>query len=481
MKKILLIISIIIVTIYIFISLNLGNENKFSTLKKMISQETKYNIKYYLFPYKLIDELQTKLHFGLSPIQKRVRQDFKKKENSTDFKFVNLQKTIIIEDKNYTLRGFLSDNSISRGINNIFPGSGHLEFYDEKLFFVSAIGIFGFSKPKNSELKFKQIKNNIENFINEESLIKHQWFSVKDLSIFDNKVFVSYTNEIYKDCWNTTVLIANLNYEYLTFKKLFEPQECVYTESATKIESPKYKIDQNVDGEFNAHQSGGRIVKLDKNHVLLSMGEFRYRSYAQDLNRSFGKIIKLNINSGNYEIISYGHRNPQGLYFDKENNFVLTTEHGPRGGDEVNLIDLNFNKISNYGWPLASYGEHEAGGNWPGDVTEPALCEPETCKKKYNKYPLYKSHKDYGFIEPLTYFVPSIGISNIVGLGNKIYMFVSMARDKSLYTFRLNDNNELENLVRNEIGERIRDIIFNGKKIFLFLEDTATIGIIDYK
>ena len=85
MKKILLIISIIIVTIYIFISLNLGNENKFSTLKKMISQETKYNIKYYLFPYKLIDELQTKLHFGLSPIQKRVRQDFKKKRKFNRF------------------------------------------------------------------------------------------------------------------------------------------------------------------------------------------------------------------------------------------------------------------------------------------------------------------------------------------------------------------------------------------------------------
>ena len=73
-----------------------------------------------------------------------------------------------------------------------------------------------------------------------------------------------------------------------------------------------------------------------------------------------------------------GHRNPQGLLFDK-NNIILETEHGPKGGDEINLInlgELNNDNIPNYGWPIASAGEHYRDPN--GD--------------KYEKYPLHKSH-----------------------------------------------------------------------------------------
>ena len=56
-----------------------------------------------------------------------------------------------------------------------------------------------------------------------------------------------------------------------------------------------------------------------------------------------------------------GHRNPQGLYFDKDRNIILETEHGPKGGDEINIIELdqiNKNGILNYGWPIVSEGEH---------------------------------------------------------------------------------------------------------------------------
>ena len=63
-----------------------------------------------------------------------------------------------------------------------------------------------------------------------------------------------------------------------------------------------------------------------------------------------------------------GHRNPQGLYFDREKNFILATEHGPQGGDEINLIEvskINKDKIQNYGWPISSYGEHYGGKNAP--------------------------------------------------------------------------------------------------------------------
>ena len=113
-------------------------------------------------------------------------------------------------------------------------------------------------------------------------------------------------------------------------------------------------------------------------------------------------------NRDDFEIISMGHRNPQGLYFDKESNIILESEHGPKGGGELNLINLNNSKkdIPNYGWPVVSGGEHYGGKD--------ALRN----KKKYKKYPLHKSHTKYGFIEPLKDFTPSIGASEIVKIAN---------------------------------------------------------------
>ena len=93
--------------------------------------------------------------------------------------------------------------------------------------------------------------------------------------------------------------------------------------------------------------------------------------------------------------MSMGHRNVQGLYYDKNKNLIWSSEHGPKGGDEVNLNDLNEknNVIPNYGWPISSYGKHYVDD-----------------KSLYEKAPLKKSHVKNGFIEPKKYFVPSIGI-----------------------------------------------------------------------
>ena len=156
-------------------------------------------------------------------------------------------------------------------------------------------------------------------------------------------------------------------------------------------------------------------------------------------------------------------------YFDKENNFILETEHGPKGGDEVNLVDLNEinqNQVPNYGWPIASYGEHYKNN-----------------KDTYDKYPLYKSHSEYGFIEPLIKFDSSIATSDIVKINNNKYVFGSMGKSgegyKSLYFFDLDNEKNVTNLEQVKLYERIRDLKFKDDKLFLFLENTASIGIID--
>jgi hypothetical protein len=93
------------------------------------------------------------------------------------------------------------------------------------------------------------------------------------------------------------------------------------------------------------------------------------------------------------------------------------------------------------------------------------------------KYPLHKSHTKYGFIEPLKSFVPSIGISEITKIGNNKYV-VSSLKDRSLYFFELFDK-KINELNRVEVFERVRDIRFKNNKLYLFLEDTPSIGIID--
>ena len=208
---------------------------------------------------------------------------------------------------------------------------------------------------------------------------------------------------------------------------------------------------------------GGRMVPFDDNNILFSIGEYLNSYLAQDIESDNGKIIKINIKNYDHKIISIGHRNPQGLYFDDENNFILSTEHGPKGGDEINLIEvdqINTNKILNYGWPISSYGEHYVDN-----------------KEKYKKYPLYKSHSEYGFIEPLTYFTPSIGISEIVKIGKNKYVASSL-KYKSLYFFELDNKKNIINLNKTEVFERVRDLKFYNDKLYLFMEDTASIGII---
>ena len=88
------------------------------------------------------------------------------------------------------------------------------------------------------------------------------------------------------------------------------------------------------------------------------MGEYRYRDHAQDSNSIFGKIISINKNTKNWKIISMGHRNPQGLYYDSKNDYIVSTEHGPAGGDEINInINPEIGGLKNYGWPIS--GGHE--------------------------------------------------------------------------------------------------------------------------
>ena len=476
-KKCIIFLALIIFTSYFVINFIIG-DSRFNNFKSLFDYDKRQLIKKYIFPYKLISQqgqkisnldrqrsqLTKKLSFYV-PYNTKLELDFIESGSDIEitessFKITKSASPFLSEQKHLNLTKNLKKYKLNSGfyygIARITPGSGYIDFFEDNIFVLSARGVLVFKNNlPDVETNFKQIKHNINDFIGKEQFHEYRWFSLKDMLISKNKIFISYTEEIEENCWNTSIIYGNINYESINFKKLFSSKPCVHSIN-------------NIDKEFTGMVAGGRIVEFDDSHILFSTGSYRSRHLAQNPKSVNGKVLKININNSDYEIISMGHRNPQGLYFDKENNFILETEHGPFGGDEINLIEvekINKDKIQNYGWAMASAGEHYKGRTLKN-------------KKKYEKYPLYKSHSEHGFIEPLTSFVPSIGISEITKIGKNKYVASSM-KDRSLYFFELNKQKQMINLEKVKVWERIRDLRFKNNKLYLFMEDTASIGLIN--
>ena len=429
----------------------------------VLSRDQRTFIKKYLTPYVMLNR-EIEKNDGLTKRLETIRihlseVELLKKDSGTDIETVksniDLTGANLSNLNNPTLEKYRLTSGFHAGIKNIYPGSGYIDFDKDKMIIVSSRGLLAFSEnfPSNKVI-FKQINNNIDEFINLKQFKKSHHFSIKDLLIFKKSIYISYTEEKSEDCWNTSIISGNIDYQNITFKKLFSSKECVHSTN-------------NVDKEFEPHQSGGRLIPFDESNIIFSIGDYRSRHLAQNIDSVNGKLIKVNLNNGEYKIFSMGHRSPQGLYLDKENNFILETEHGPKGGDEINLLeDIKTNKdtIYNFGWPVASAGEHYG-------------LRDKDNKKKYEKYPLYNSHSEHGFLEPLKSFVPSIAISELVKIGTNNYV-VSSLKDKSLYFFTLKDKKFIKISNKIKVGERIRDLKYKKNNLYMFLEDTASIGIL---
>ncbi len=152
--------------------------------------------------------------------------------------------------------------------------------------------------------------------------------------------------------------------------RLFDWQDLLVTDSATDTR----------------RHFGSRIAFDSDGHVYFGIGDRGERGQAQNLSNHIGSIIRLNLDGSipsdnpfvdnpqaKAEIWSYGHRNPQGLLFDQSSDRLWSIEHGPRGGDEINLIE----KGRNYGWPTISHGKEYWGPVAVGEGTsKPGMEQP---------------------------------------------------------------------------------------------------------
>lgn len=350
--------------------------------------------------------------------------------------------------------------------NNIYKNkkTGYIEIFKNKVIVVFGKGkILLFDKDSFEKEKFnnlKEIRSNLEkiNYFDE----KIDWTGIKDLKIIDDYVYLSITREVKKDCYSPAILFAKINLDYLDFDFIFKNEECVSTDKS--IKAFKY---------FNGYQTGGRMVDYD-NKIYLTIGDYNSWELPQNNNSIFGKIIEIDRDFNKYRIISKGHRNHQGLTVGSYSKYLLiSSEHGPKGGDEINIINIKENFLSNnFGWPISSYGSHY-------DVVP--------LNSYTNKVaPLYKSHKKYDFKEPILYFNEFIAPSEIIKnyFSSRNQFLLTSLKSKSIFILEFNDTfTESKVVDKIFIGERIRDIVFDDQKnvYYLYLDDTPYIAELSIK
>jgi len=214
---------------------------------------------------------------------------------------------------------------------------------------------------------------------------------------------------------------------------------------------------------------GSRIAFDDEGHVYFGIGDRGERPNSQDLTNHAGTIMRLNLDgsvpgdnpfidheSALPEIWSYGHRNPQGLSYDFQQKRLWEIEHGPRGGDEINLIQASLN----YGWPIISYGKEYWGPLAVGEGT----------------------HRE-GMQQPVKVFTPSIAPGSLLIYSGDVFpnwkgnLFSGALKLRHLNRIVLDTNGKVifEERLLQSLNERIRALALSPEQWIYFSTDSGTI------
>ncbi|WP_213132153.1 PQQ-dependent sugar dehydrogenase [Citrobacter sp. FP75] len=197
---------------------------------------------------------------------------------------------------------------------------------------------------------------------------------------------------------------------------------------------------------------GGRMVFDGKGYLFIGLGENNQRSTAQELDKLQGKVVRLtdegkippdnpfvNQRGARPEIWSYGIRNPQGMAMNPWSDTLWLNEHGPRGGDEINIPG----KGKNFGWPIATWGINYSGLKIPearGGVVE-------------------------GTEQPIFYWEKSPAVSGMAFYDRDTFaqwrnkLFIGALKDQDVIVLSVKGNQVTEDgRILRERGQRIRDV-----------------------
>jgi len=216
---------------------------------------------------------------------------------------------------------------------------------------------------------------------------------------------------------------------------------------------------------FAGEQVGGNLEFLDEHTLLLTVGDnqfdgfYRSPDYVSDPTAHYGKTVTIDTETGHVEIFTRGHRNPEGLLKDSKGR-VWLTEHGPQGGDELNLLV----KGGDYGYPYTTYGTEYGSTIWP----------PEEAAGDRK-----------GSIPPVYAWVPSTAISDLVEITDPAFPkwrndlligSLGWVPGQKLWRVRVLDDRVVyaEPI---QIGERIRDLAAGSGEFLLYTDAESLIRV----
>ncbi|MBC7185134.1 MAG: PQQ-dependent sugar dehydrogenase [Marinobacter sp.] len=227
------------------------------------------------------------------------------------------------------------------------------------------------------------------------------------------------------------------------------------------------EIFRSTPAKYGSAHYGGRMAWLPDGTLVVTLGDgFDFREEAQNLSSHLGKVVRLNPDGtapvdnpfiGREgvlpEIYSYGHRNVQGLFYDAVEARLIAHEHGPRGGDEINLLEPG----KNYGWPVITYGIDYTG----------AMVTP---------------HTDYkGMEQPLLHWTPSIAPSGMTRYRGSLFpawqgsLLVGALADRSVHRVELSGRQAKDvEVLFEDLGERIRDVVTGPEGALYLLTDSPS-------
>ena len=266
---------------------------------------------------------------------------------------------------------------------------------------------------------------------------------------FINNSFIYLTySDISDNKFHTSLIRAKLvNNQLVDSEVIFRPKEQFFTKKT--------------------HHYGSRIVFDDDGFIYFSIGDRGDRDLAQNLDMPNGKMYRIYddgtipIDNPFYytkgaikSIWSYGHRNAQGLAIHPLTRQIWEAEHGPRGGDEVNIIL----KGHNYGWPVITYGKNYSG----------------TIISRF-------THKE-GMDQPIFHWTPSIAVCGIAFYDGdqfpewKNNLLATSLKFERLHRVELDGLNMVKDEIIFEAGSRVRDVeIGPNGMIYVALEDPGRI------
>ena len=398
---------------------------------------------------------------------------FKKKYDLTEKYIENKNKKtiqtlksgkIIFEDKEYNYLKFPLKKYGVKYLDDYFHRPlGYFDIYNNRIIFASYDGTLFYSNKiseiKNGNLfltKFKVSNYNFNFDPDDQDYFRN--IKIRDILIDNDDLYIVSHGRSKLDDDNyysePEILKGKINID----------NSSIYLD---KFFTFKQKIFNSTDWSH----SGGRLVKYKNSSFLLSVSDYALMDQLKEFEKMLnskqtivGKIFLIKNNKS--KIFSMGHRNPQGLYYDKENDLVFETEHGPTGGDEINLIK----KDNHYGWPKATYGA------WIKELN------------------ISRFHKKNGFSEPLAYWWPAncapSEITKIDPDFNKNwegYILVNACltgkydQGESLYRWEFDKKKEkLIKKAKYHIGDRIRDLKYHNKKktIIMLIENKKSLVLI---